>query len=218
MPRFDYRPPKKPYLDILYRDEAVVVLNKQSGLLSVPGKPLAHRDCLESRVQTVLPEALIVHRLDRPTSGLIVMAFGADNHRALSIAFQDRKTEKTYVAEVFGKVVGDEGIVDEPLATDWERRPMQCIDYERGRPSQTKWSVLERSDRFTRLRLTPITGRSHQLRVHMQHLGHPILGDDFYAKGPALDASDRLLLHAERLAFAHPATGEWCTFEAPAPF
>jgi tRNA pseudouridine32 synthase/23S rRNA pseudouridine746 synthase len=208
----------KPYLDVLYRDEDVLVLNKQSGLLTVRGKPRAHQDCLETRVQTVLPEALIVHRLDRPTSGVIVMGFGAENHRALSIAFQDRKTKKSYVAEVYGQIEGESGTVDEPLATDWENRPKQRIDYERGRPSQTHWHVTERSARFTRVQLTPVTGRSHQLRVHMQHLGHPILGDDFYAKGSALSAADRLLLHAERLEFEHPTSGEWMSFEVPAPF
>ncbi|TNE57712.1 MAG: RNA pseudouridine synthase [Alphaproteobacteria bacterium] len=207
-----------PYLEFLYRDEDLLVLNKQSGLLTVPGKPRDHKDCLETRVQRVLPAALTVHRLDRPTSGLLVMGLGADNHRALSIAFQDRKTEKSYVAEVYGHLAEDEGLVDEPLATDWERRPMQRIDYERGRPSQTRWQVISRSERFTRVRLTPITGRSHQLRVHMQHLGHPILGDDFYATGAALEAADRLLLHAERLAFSHPRTGAWMSFEAPSPF
>lgn len=218
MPRFNYHPPMKPYFDLMYRDEDILVFDKQSGLLTVEGKPYAHKDCLESRVQTCFPTARIVHRLDRVTSGLIVMAFHVKAHRDLSVAFQDRKTEKHYVAEVWGHPGEDEGTVDLPIGTDVRARPKQRIDREKGRPAITHWKVLERKERSTRMSLTPVTGRSHQLRVHMLQLGHPILGDNFYAKGEALEMADRLMLHADRLAFTHPGTSEWMIFECPAPF
>jgi tRNA pseudouridine32 synthase/23S rRNA pseudouridine746 synthase len=218
MPRFNYNPPMKPYFDLIYRDEDILVLNKQHGLLTVEGKPYAHKDCLETRIRTCFPTARVVHRLDRQTSGVIVMAFHVKAHRDLSVAFQDRKTEKHYIAEVWGHLGEEEGTIDLPIATDVRDRPKQRIDHQNGRKAVTHWQVLERKERSTRVGLTPVTGRSHQLRVHMLSLGCPIIGDDFYAEGEAHACADRMLLHADRLSFAHPGSGEWVTFEAPAPF
>jgi tRNA pseudouridine32 synthase / 23S rRNA pseudouridine746 synthase len=216
---FDYRPP--PGLDIVYEDGRLIVCNKPSGLLTVPGKDASLADCLEARVQARYPERLatkVVHRLDKDTSGLIVLAFDKAALASLGGQFEHRQIEKYYVARVWGDVAGETGLIDLPLATDWENKPRQRIDYERGRAAQTRWEVLVREGEVTRLKLTPLTGRTHQLRVHMVALGHPILGDSFYAEGEALAAADRLQLHAEMLQFAHPDDGRILSFVSPAPF
>lgn len=214
----NYAPPTRPYLQIVFKDEYVLVLNKPSGLLTVPGKALEHKDSLELRVQRVYPTARIVHRLDMATSGLLVMALDKDTHRRLSKQFELRQTRKTYIAKVFGQVNGERGSVDLPLICDWPNRPKQMVCQQRGKPSLTHWRVLERNDDMTRMELTPVTGRSHQLRVHMLSLGHPILGDRLYAHSDALRMANRLQLHAQTLGFTHPVTNASVDFHAPVPF
>jgi tRNA pseudouridine32 synthase / 23S rRNA pseudouridine746 synthase len=203
---------------IIYRDERLIVLDKPSGLLSVPGIGPDNADCLASRVQRIDPAARIVHRLDRDTSGVIVMACDEEAHRELSRQFHDREVEKTYVALVAGFVREDEGEIDLPMRKDLDDPPRQLIDHIHGRRAITRWRVLERKVDHTRVELYPLTGRSHQLRLHMKTLGHPILGDDLYAPPETLAMADRLLLHAARLWLVHPSTAEPCTFESPCPF
>ncbi|MDP1628883.1 pseudouridine synthase [Parvibaculum sp.] len=215
---FRYEPPMEPHLTVLHRDADILVLDKQSGLLCVAGKPAEHGDCLERRARDAYPDARIVHRLDRDTSGVIVMAMNPKAHRHLGLQFERRKIRKTYVARVWGDVVGESGRVDLPIACDWPNRPKQMVDMEAGRPAQTEWEILAREETTTRLRLSPLTGRSHQLRVHMLSLGHPILGDNFYATGEAFAAADRLQLHAETLTLHHPADGTVRTYSVPCPF
>lgn len=214
----NYSPPTEPYLDILFRDEHLIVLNKPSGLLSVPGKALEHKDCLQNRVQTVFPTATVVHRLDMATSGIMVMALHKDAHRKISKLFELRQTSKRYLARVFGKIDITEGTVDLPLICDWPNRPKQIVDHERGKKAFTKYKVLQSDDSESLVELTPITGRSHQLRVHMLSLGHPILGDRLYAHPQALAAANRLQLHAQQLAFNHPITLEPIVFQCDTPF
>lgn len=215
---FDYRPPMDPYLHVVHHDKSILVLSKQSGLLSVPGKAPEHFDCLESRARSSFPDALTVHRLDRGTSGLVVMGLGKMAHRHLSMQFQKRQTRKTYVAVVWGRVALKSGCIELPLRCDWPNRPLQMVDIEMGKKAVTHWERLSRTDASTRMQLRPITGRSHQLRVHMQQLGHPILGDTFYATEAAIAASNRLLLHAQSLTIHHPEDGRTITFEDPCPF
>ncbi|MDP2579868.1 RluA family pseudouridine synthase [Shimia thalassica] len=212
-----YTPPQGP-LDVLHEDHEIVVVNKPSGLLSVPGRGEHLADCLLSRVQVAFPTALLVHRLDRDTSG--VMVFGQTPHaqRNLSMQFEKRTTKKTYVARVDGHLDPKTGTVDLPLIVDWPNRPLQMVDHENGKPAVTDWRVLKYSDGETRVRLTPKTGRSHQLRVHMLALGHVILGDPLYAKGAALENHDRLMLHSEELRINHPENGRGMSFRAKAPF
>jgi len=204
--------------EILYRDDRLIVLNKPAGLLSVPGIGPEKADCLAARVATACPGARIVHRLDRDTSGVIIMALDAQAHRQLSVQFQDRLVEKKYLAIVAGAVEGDEGSIDLPMRKDLDDPPRQIIDHEQGREAATMWRVLARDFDRTRLELTPLTGRSHQLRLHMKVLGHPILGDDLYAPAEVLAMADRLMLHALSLSIVHPSTAERRTFEAPCPF
>lgn len=215
---FIYAPPQEPRLEVLHTDAELLIVNKPSGLLSVPGKAKEHSDCLEARVHEIYPEARIVHRLDMDTSGVMVLAQSATAHRHLGLQFERRKTRKTYIAEVLGDVRDDEGEINLPLICDWPNRPKQMVCLENGKPALTHWKVLARSGFSTRLRLFPHTGRSHQLRVHMLALGHPILGDRFYATGDALAASNRLALHAEELALHHPNGGKFVTFRIECPF
>lgn len=203
---------------ILYADNHILVVHKDPDLLSVPGRGEDKQDCLWRRVQQRFPTALIVHRLDYPTSGIMVLGLSRESHRHLSIQFQERLTEKRYQAIVDGRLPRASGTVDQPLRCDWDNRPLQIIDHEQGKPAQTHWQVLEYLTNATRVVLTPITGRSHQLRVHMQYLGHPILGDRFYANPDQRARSERLLLHAESLSFNHPATQERLSFSASCPF
>jgi len=219
MPKsFVYNPPTDPWLTILHDDQDIIVLDKPSGLLSVPGKDPALADSLQTRVLARFPGAGTIHRLDKDTSGLIVMAKHKAAHGHIGTQFEKRLTAKTYYARVWGEMDRAEGVVDLPLATDWENKPRQRVDYHRGRPSQSRWQVIGIENGVTRVKLTPITGRTHQLRVHMREIGHPILGDEFYATGDALKAADRLQLHAGELTFRHPTGGEYVTFVAPVPF
>jgi tRNA pseudouridine32 synthase / 23S rRNA pseudouridine746 synthase len=200
--------------DLIYEDNALLVFNKPSGLLSVPGKGPEKADCLRTRVQQVYPEALTVHRLDMSTSGILLMARSAALHRALSIAFANREVEKHYVAVVDGQMAQDPAqewrMIDLPIATDWVNRPLQKIDTTEGKPSQTRYKIVSYNTKLnaTHVELAPITGRTHQLRVHLQALGHPILGDHLYASPHIQDKAPRLMLHASSLMIQHPVTGE----------
>ena len=218
MTDFIYNPPSDPFIAIIHVDDDILVLNKQSGLLTVEGKHEDHKDCLEARAQSQYPGATIVHRLDMDTSGVLVMARNLDAHRYLSKQFETRQTRKTYIADVWGQVMGEGGSIDAPLICDWPNRPKQMICYTRGKRALTHWRVLERHPSFTRIEFKPITGRSHQLRVHALRMGHPILGDRFYADGEALLASPRLRLHAASLSFHHPNTGLMQNYTAPLNF
>jgi len=213
-----YAPPMEPYLEVLHCDDDILVLAKPSGLLSVPGKAPEHSDCLEQRAREAYPNATTVHRLDKDTSGVMVMALNRKAHRHLGLQFEKRMTGKLYIARVWGNVAQDNGKIDLPLICDWPNRPRQMVDHERGKSAQTDWKVLEREASATRLHLTPHTGRSHQLRVHMLALGHPILGDVLYAQGDALTAAERLQLHAAELSFFHPHDGRRCTFTVECSF
>lgn len=215
-----YTAPPDNGLDILYRDDSLLVVNKACGLLSVPGRGAGKEDCLASRVQAIYPEALIVHRLDMETSGLMVLARSKEMHRHLSILFQNRQVEKHYIAIVDGALAQTSGEINLPLITDWPNRPLQKVDHEIGKPSLTRYNVLayDAASDSSRLALEPETGRSHQLRVHLMSLGHPILGDTLYASASALAKAPRLLLHAQFLAFTHPLSGEKHEFACAAPF
>lgn len=217
-PDFIYQPPMSPYLDIIYQDDDIVVVNKASGLLSVPGRLPEHQDCLQHRVQRVLPSATIVHRLDMATSGIILLALNKKAHVAISQQFEKRKTSKRYIARVYGKLKESQGSVDLPLICDWPNRPKQKVDFDSGKPSLTHYQVLSEEPETTLVELTPVTGRSHQLRVHMLALGHPILGDRLYAHEEALKASNRLQLHAQKLTIYHPVSNEVIEFSAACSF
>lgn len=212
----DYNPPMDP-LDILYEDAQLVAVNKPAGLLSVPGRGEHLADCLLSRIQAAFPDALLVHRLDRDTSGVIVFALTPHAQRNLSMQFETRVTKKTYVARLWGRLEPKTGTVDLPLIVDWPNRPRQMVCHDTGRPAVTDWKVVSYGENETRVRLFPKTGRSHQLRVHMLALGHPILGDPFYADGPARDFP-RLMLHSEELRIKNPEGGVALKLRAPAPF
>lgn len=217
-PSFVYNPPQSPYLDILYQDDAIVVANKPSGLLSVPGKAPAHKDALITRVQRVFPTASVVHRLDMATSGIMIMALSKAANRYLSHQFASRQTQKRYFARVHGCMRQPAGMVDLPLICDWPNRPKQMVCQQTGKPSLTYYTVVERQTDSTLVALKPVTGRSHQLRVHMLALGHPILGDRLYAHPEALAMAPRLQLHAQTLIIRHPDTQQWCHFTTPIPF
>ena len=204
---------------LLHIDEALLVVSKPSGLLSVPGRGADKADCLIARVHRQHPEALIVHRLDCDTSGLLVLARSKEMHRQLSILFQDRQVTKRYVAVVDGKPTVEAGEIDLPLLVDWPNRPLHKVDTVGGKPSLTRYRVIGYDAQIdaARVELFPQTGRTHQLRVHMQAIGHPILGDSLYAHATARAKAARLLLHAEALQFRHPTTGNTLEFfDAPA--
>ncbi|WP_294611628.1 pseudouridine synthase [Roseovarius sp.] len=212
----EYNPPTDP-LDVLHDDHEIVVVNKPAGLLSVPGKGEHLADCLLARVQDAYPQALLVHRLDRDTSGVMIFALTPHAQRHLGLQFEKRQTRKAYIARVWGRLEPKTGEVDLPLIVDWPNRPLQKVCHETGRAALTGWRVLRHGADETRVRLTPHTGRSHQLRVHMLALGHPILGDPLYATGAALDFP-RLMLHSEELRLRHPDGGAGMKFRARAPF
>ncbi len=199
-------------------DAAWVVVDKPAGLPSVPGRAPGLRDCAASRVQARYPDALVVHRLDMATSGLMLMARGAERQRRSSTDFAQRRVDKRYLALVAGTVAESAGTIDLPLSADWPNRPRQQIDTTAGKPSLTRWQRLAVGERYSVLLLQPVTGRSHQLRVHLAAIGHPILGDTLYAPPAVRDAAPRLLLHAWRLTAPHPDTGEATRFESPPPF
>ena len=212
------------HVDCWHQDEHLLVLEKPAGLHSVPGKGDDKQDCLSRRAQSLFPDALVVHRLDRDTSGLVVMARGIDAQRTLNKAFESRRVDKRYCAVVQGVPhLPSQGLwhlIDLPLALDWPNRPLHGVDFEQGKPSQTHWH-LEQADvdnHQARLLLEPFTGRSHQLRVHLKAIGHPILGDPLYGGLDAAHRAPRLLLHACELSLPHPVTGEVLTFLSPVPF
>ncbi len=222
LPPLFYDPPMEP-LRVLHQDDDILVLSKPSGILSVPGKALDQRDCLETRAQLDIPGALLTHRLDMETSGIFMMAMHKAAQVHINRQFEKRRTEKHYIARVWGHVKEEAGLIDLPLCNDWENRPRQMVCHEQGRAAQTEWEVLERGvlncgNGFTRMLLRPITGRTHQLRVHMEELGHPILGEVFYAHDDAEYAADRLQLHAQSLTIYHPKDDALVTFTDPAPF
>lgn len=216
MSEFIYAPPQVP-LTILHADDDIVVADKPAGLLSVPGRGSERADCLIARLRAEFPTVLLVHRLDLDTSGVIVFALTGQAQVHLGRQFENRRTQKRYVAMVSGHPSEAKGRVDLPLIVDWPNRPRQKVCHETGRPAQTDWRVLRQEGPNARLRLRPITGRSHQLRVHMLAIGHPILGDPLYATGTAL-AHPRLMLHAQSLRLRHPDGGKGLTISAPVPF
>ena len=219
----------------LYADSALLVLAKPAGLLCVPGRGADKQDCLSARAQQQWPGALVVHRLDMATSGLVLMARSPAVQRLLGQAFAERTVEKRYQATVQGCMAlptapmaapdtdspwNGWGDITLPISADWERRPLRVVDAQHGKPSHTRWRVLrtDTAAQTTRLELAPVTGRTHQLRVHLAAVGHPILGDMLYADAAVQARAPRLLLHATRLALAHPLSGEWVQFALPPPF
>lgn len=212
-------------ISVLHVDDALLVLDKPAGLLSVPGRGADKADCLSARVQAVYPDALVVHRLDMATSGLLVMARGPDMQRRLSEAFAGREVSKRYVAVVAGRASpphldGGWGEIDLPIAADWPNRPLRIIDREHGKASMTRWRLIGSGvdQDSSRLELEPVTGRTHQLRVHLKAIGHPILGDSLYAPVAIAGAAARLLLHASELRLLHPHRGEPLAFFSPPAF
>jgi tRNA pseudouridine32 synthase / 23S rRNA pseudouridine746 synthase len=203
---------------VLHVDDDCIVVDKPSGLLSVPGRGAHLQDCLSTRVQALFGDALVVHRLDMATSGLMLFARGTEAQRALSRAFAQREVHKRYVAVAQGRVAAEQGEIDLPLSADWPNRPLQKVDRANGKPSLTRWRVIGFEPDRTRLELEPVTGRAHQLRVHLLAIGHPILGDALYAPPEVLAGADRLLLHAARLCFAHPVSGDEIAIESVVPF
>ena len=203
---------------IVHADAALVVADKPAGMLAVPGRGEDKRDCLWQRVRCAWPDALVVHRLDQATSGLMLFARGADAQRRLSQAFARREVRKTYVAVVAGDLAVEAGEIDLPLAADWPNRPRQVVDRVHGRAALTRWRVISRLGDATRVELEPVTGRSHQLRVHLQAIGHPIVGDALYAPPEVVARSPRLLLHATLLAFAHPQDAHEVVVASNPPF
>lgn len=210
-------------VSLLYADAALLVLDKPPGLLSVPGRGADKQDCLSARVQRLYPDALVVHRLDMATSGLMLLARGTLAQRRLSEAFAHRSVSKRYVAVVDGHLsagADDGASIDLPIAVDWPRRPLRVVDPVHGKPSVTRWRVLSHdpAHAHTRLELEPVTGRSHQLRVHLQALGHPILGDTLYGCDRTQALSERLLLHASAIELEHPISRQGMRFDSPAGF
>ncbi len=195
-----------------------MLVDKPSGLLSVPGKSPEHADCLERRMRDLFPEIRLVHRLDHPTSGLMIFARNAQAQRHLGLQFEKRQLKKSYIARVSGRVEGHSGHINLPLICDWPNRPLQMVCFDNGKSAQTDWEVLERKAHATRLCLYPKTGRSHQLRVHCLAIGHPILGDSFYGGERNQAAAERLQLHAATLEFRHPNGGVWSRHSSPCPF
>ncbi len=217
---FCYTPPVDDGLDLIYQDDQLVVVNKPSGLLSVPGRGVDKQDCMIHRVQHCFADALIVHRLDMATSGILLLARNKEAHRLLSHAFQARCVEKKYTALIAGRLAIERGEINLPLICDWPNRPRQKVDHETGKPSLTRYHTLSYDEALeaTRVALSPVTGRSHQLRVHMLSLGHPILGDALYAPPDIKMKVPRLQLHANELVIQHPTGGELLRLCSESPF
>jgi tRNA pseudouridine32 synthase/23S rRNA pseudouridine746 synthase len=211
-----YSPPTDP-LVILHDDADVIAVDKPAGLLSVPGRGEHLADCLITRVQKVFPHALLVHRLDRDTSGVMIFGLNPHAQRTLSTQFQERQTKKMYVARVWGVPEEKMGTVDLPLIVDWPNRPLQMVCHETGKPSVTDWRLLKDQGETARIRLIPKTGRTHQLRLHMMALGYPILGDPFYGHAES-QAYPRMMLHSEELRVKHPENGQSLRVRAKPPF
>jgi tRNA pseudouridine32 synthase / 23S rRNA pseudouridine746 synthase len=214
-----YCPPPDAGLQIVYEDDALLVIDKPAGLLSVPGRGDDLQDCALHRVQKRFTQALLVHRLDEATSGLLMFALSPDVQRALSLAFEMRQVKKTYHARVHGLLPQSSGVIDAPIAKDWPRRPLHHVNFESGKPAITHYQLLSINEHSAQslCRLEPQTGRTHQLRVHMQYIGHPIAGDTLYDL--ANDDAPRLMLHASGLEFTHPAQPKKrLKIETAAPF
>lgn len=211
-----YDPPTDP-LVILHEDAQLLAVEKPAGLLSVPGKGDHLSDCLIARIQLAFPQALLIHRLDRDTSGVMIFALTPHAQRHIGLQFEKRQTRKIYVARVWGEMTEKTGTVDLPLIVDWPNRPLQHVNHETGKQAITDWRIQRVEDGTTRVQLRPKTGRSHQLRVHMKALGHPILGDPFYANGAALEYP-RMMLHAQSLRLRHPEGGKGVEFKSRVPF
>lgn len=211
-------PHSQEEIRILYKDADLLLVRKPDLLLSIPGRHPLNKDCLITRLQQDHPTASIVHRLDLDTSGIMIIPLNKPTHAHISRQFQERRVEKSYHAVVFGVVDQDAGEIELPIRCDWENRPLQMIDHEQGKHALTRYEVLKRMKDRTRMLLKPVTGRSHQLRIHMRELGHPILGCDMYAHEEALKMADRMLLHASFIGFEHPTTGEWLTGECAPDF
>lgn len=211
-----YDPPRDT-IPVLHEDPDILVVDKPAGLLSVPGKGEHLADCLLTRLEKAFPTVRLVHRLDRDTSGVMIFALTETSQKRLNQAFEARKVRKTYLARVAGRLSPARGTVDLPLIVDWPNRPLQMVCHETGKPARTDWRVKRADESETRVELYPLTGRSHQLRVHMLSLGHPILGDPFYAPESCAE-HQRLMLHALGLRLSHPISGHGMTFRAPAPF
>lgn len=212
-------------VSLVHEDPHFLILEKPEGLLAVPGKGPDKQDCLSTRAQTRWPDALVVHRLDMATSGLVVMARGIEAQRTLSLAFAERRVHKRYTAVVAGELVNpqpDNGwnTIHLPLMADWPNRPRQKVDHDQGKPSTTRWRIAPGNTAHgtTRLELEPVTGRTHQLRVHLQSLGHPMVGDALYAAPEVVAMASRLLLHAHWLSLPHPLHGQPLEFHSPCPF
>ena len=218
-PDIPYCPPPDEGVRIHHQDDALLVVDKPAGLLTVPGRGPDRQDCLLSRVARQFGDALIVHRLDMATSGLVVMARGADMQRRLSHLFQSRQVGKRYEAWVHGLPRDDAGDIDLPLITDWPRRPRQMVCHERGKPSLTRWQVLARDERrgLTRVSLEPVTGRSHQLRVHLLAQGHPVVGDPLYGDPAVQRPWPRMMLHACEVSLPHPVAGQQARVQVCSP-
>lgn len=214
---FTYTPPSIPWLDIRYKDRDIIVINKPSGLLSNPGRAANTFDCAINRLLQRYPEAILVHRLDCATSGIMVFALNKKAESNIKTQFQNRMSKKTYIAEVQGHIVDEEGVIELAMKPDTERPPLQKIAKE-GKPSKTYFKVLEHRQSSTLVELKPVTGRTHQLRLHMLAMGHPILGDDFYGDEKVIAASKRLCLHAMSLSITHPYSGKAMTFHSAHPF
>ncbi len=213
-------PPVDTGLDIIYQDELLIAVNKPSGLLSVPGRGVDKQDCMITRIQQHFADALTVHRLDMETSGILLFARNKSVHRLLSRAFQEREVEKQYTAVIAGALESEAGEVDLPLICDWPNRPRQKVDHSVGKPSLTRYQHLSYDAALdaTRVTLSPVTGRSHQLRVHMLSLGHPILGDPLYAPPEVKAKASRLQLHANNMVIQHPVSGELLQLCSEPPF
>lgn len=208
----------RPIPEILYQDEELIAVNKPSNLLSVPGRGPDKQDCVSKRVQAVYPSAEIVHRLDYDTSGILLMALNKNSQSALGRQFQQREIEKYYIAVVHGRPDQLSGTIDLPMRCDFERRPLQIIDHHQGKQAMTHWQLIDSDRQSSRLLLKPVTGRSHQLRLHLKNLGHPILGDNLYGSQTSYAMADRLLLHARQIRFVHPATGAMITINSVPEF
>lgn len=215
---FIYQPPTEPWLEVIYQDKDLIVLNKPSGLLTNPGRGAHLADCLLSRVQQQYPLAQLVHRLDMATSGVVVIALRRKAEAALKLQFANRTVSKRYLAVVWGTVAQATGSIDAPLIADADNLPKQKVCIQTGKPALTHYRVLQQLTDYALVELQPVTGRSHQLRVHMLHLGHPILGDAFYAHTKALNAANRLLLHATALQINQPYSGERLNFTINSDF
>ena len=210
-------PHSQESIRLLFRDPHLLIVDKPTLLLSVPGRHPLNHDCLLARLSVCYPGVSAVHRLDLDTSGLMVIPRHREALSRLARQFQERRIDKTYIARVAGHVAKDVGECDLPLIADWPNRPKQKVCFETGKQALTRWRVLSRDDTSSLLLLAPVTGRSHQLRLHMREIGHPILGCDFYAPEAVLKAAPRLLLHATSLRFSHPLSGEVLTGHSPAP-